>query len=152
MKSNKRLKMEGKKWWVIICMSMEWPVFLASRVQSAPWNESVSTHSAVKQRWQFCAFSSQALEGAVPFKLAFGYKSALQATVFLCRGGRVLCAAAPSLLKYSFALVCSLPLAKSASYPLLPSRHMGFCPSNTQTKLNSQFFFLSLSQYEFVCD
>ena len=64
---------------MIICMSAAWSVFLASSMQFTLGNESVNTHNAVKRRWQFCALSIETLEGAVPFKLAFGLKVVLQA-------------------------------------------------------------------------
>lgn len=42
---------EGEKWWFIFCLSMDWPVLLASRVHFTLGNESVSTRDAVKGRW-----------------------------------------------------------------------------------------------------
>lgn len=63
-------------------MPTDWTVFLYCGVLSILGNRSVNAHNAAKQRWQFCAFSIEALAGAVPFVLDFGYRVGLWATLF----------------------------------------------------------------------
>lgn len=55
--------------------------FLCNEVQSILKNGSVNAHNNAKQRWQFCAFSTEALPGAVPFELDFGYRIGLWVTL-----------------------------------------------------------------------
>lgn len=135
-------------------VSTDWPVLLCSGAQSILGSGSLNAHNAAKQRWQFCAFTIEALAGAVPFELDFGYRIGLWATLFLCRAGREFCML--MLHPCLDTLLCFPDHFPWQNQPLRPyslqARGVLTKQQSDKIYLNFQFFFLLLSQYKWACD